>query len=227
MDENDNRVKRYIWIGYWVIIALLVYQLAGSFITSRDTGTLKVNSSAANTKISISQDNHQASYIGTGSAKIRIAAGTYLLLATSNGNRTWATVVVRDKQTTSSYLNLVSPTTHILPSADSINFIGFDNFLNYGMPSSQLDNLRQAFFQYSKSIKTVTVDTSSINQARHDPNSASTIAIINFKVTVDSSKYNAVFNYDDLGNDYRLYLYNPLNNNLIFDSGVYSTPGGG
>ena len=225
MDIVINRRLRLIgWLLFILCVVWCVWILVSAIITSQETGILYVRSSNSQAGLIISQNDRQALAIGIGVAKVRLEPGSYQVSASIAGKQANSIVEVYKKHTTSSYLN---PSQSVrLPSIDTVNFVGFSNFLNYGMSSSQLNNLEQAFFQYSKSIKTVAVNTASISPAPHNPNSASTMSTVSFKVTVDSTSYNAVMNYDNLGDDYSLYLYNPSNNSLVFNSGATSTPGG-
>jgi hypothetical protein len=102
-------------------------------------------------------------------------------------------------------------------SKDFVNFSGFDSLKNYGITDSQLNTLKQYFFDYSKSAKQITLDINSIKPTPHDRSSASVSDTINFGVTVDSTAYSARIDYYNLTN-IRLYLYNSQTGGLVFDS---------
>lgn len=216
---------RGIILGLFIIcIATSAWLVVSAIVTSQTTGILRVTSSDSHASLIVSQDNRQALVFGAGHASIRLKPGSYQISASNTGKQTSAIVAVYKKHTTNSYLKPLQSVS--LPSVEGVSYVGLDSFLNYGMPSSQLDNLKQALFQFSKSIHSVVVNPDSISPTPHDRNSASTMSSINFKITVDSISYNAVMNYDNLGGGFRLYLYDPQSNGQVFDSGATSVPGG-
>src|SRR5581483_10136132 len=70
---------------YILVIAFAIWQIVPAVNTFRHTGILQVTTSATNTQISISEENHQAINIGTGAAKVRLQPGTYQVAGFSNG----------------------------------------------------------------------------------------------------------------------------------------------
>jgi hypothetical protein len=109
-----------------------------------------------------------------------------------------------------------------VPSKESIGFSGLDNLLSYGVTTTQENNLEEAFFKFSGSAKSVSIDPSSIAVVPHDPNSASMDSFINFSVKVDSKLYKAKIDYTNL-TTIRLYLFDFQSGNQVYDSNFIST----
>lgn len=211
--------KRVLVSLLCVVVAFCGYELVSTFLGAKDTGILIVRSSKPNTLLSVSKDNSEAKVIGTGNAKVRLAPGIYHLVGLSGGARANLTVRVSKNSVIRSYIKPAYPPS--APSVNSINFKGVDAFLNSGLTTAQINNLKQSIFQFKPTAHTVSI--TNITPAPHDPNTSTSFAI-NFKVSVDSVPYNATVDYTGLDN-IRLHLYDAQNGNPLFDSGDI-TPGG-
>jgi hypothetical protein len=115
---------------------------------------------------------------------------------------------------------LLKAQANIPRSAANITFTGMDSLLNVGVSQAQTTNLEQDFFAFAAQTNAVSIDTSSVAVTPHDPTSTSTENSANFSVTVDSTPYNATINYSNSDDSVRLFLYNPQNGMLLFDSDV-------
>jgi hypothetical protein len=216
--------KRLYYLAVCFVSIFLVYQILYVVVVAQKTGVLDVRSSEPKSQISISRVDKGVQLIGTGSARIRLAPGTYQLYAIYAGRHTISFVTVQKKHTANSYLNLSSSPT--LPTVDSIMFVSINSLLDYGVSAPQLSNLKQAIFQFSNSIKKVIVDPNTVSTAPHDPNSDSILNAISFAVVIDGKSYNATMNYYSLGDNIRLYLYSPQTNAVVYDSGATSAQAG-
>lgn len=214
MDTEPRNLRPIITITICVLVIFGIYEIVSAFIAASNTGTLVVDASRSSAIISISQANKQAKIIGTGSTHIRLAPGTYQLVATNNGSRTAVITKVSEKH--SSHISLNLSKTAVLPSPASINFQNLYFLISYGLTQEQLSNLQIKIFQFRPHAHTVAIDASSIKTGLHNPNSEDPFTI-NFNVTVDAVPYKATVNYTGL-NDLRLYLYNPQTNALMYDS---------
>ncbi len=101
-------------------------------------------------------------------------------------------------------------------SKNSIVFTGANTLLDYGLSSSQLNNLEQYFFDFAPRAKTVSI--TQVTPVPHNPNASSTNDSMNFKARVDSSSYNANMVYSNLNDYLRLVLSNPKNGSTTYDS---------
>ena len=113
---------------------------------------------------------------------------------------------------------LLQQQTYHPPSKTNIGYVGFDTLAKYGPTTAQLADLQKAFFKFAPNAKKITLDTSSIKPAPHDPNSASTTSTINFGVTVDNTTYQAKIDYFNL-TSLDLHLYDVGTGGQLFDSG--------
>lgn len=180
------------------------------------TGIVSMRSSDPHAGLIITQDSHQAVLAGVGQARIRLKPGVYQVSASDNGKEDSSTVTVTKQHTVTVSLNPAVSTK--IPTLSDVAFTGTSAFLKFGMPSSQLDNLRRAFFQYSQNIKKVAINENSISFAPHNPNNLSTLSVVSFSVAVDNQSFNATINYDNLGNGFQLLLYSHGGGIQVFDS---------
>jgi hypothetical protein len=193
-----------IYSGYVVVSAVIVKQA---------TGILKITASPKSADISISANDHNASFVGNGSARVRIAPGTYYLFATDSGRLTYETVKISKKQVTSVTLDLSKITG--TPSVDKVNFENMGSLIDHGISSDQIKSIEAYIFQYKRSAKNVVVDPNSIQRLPPDP--ASGEFTVNFNVKIDGSTYSAKLSYSDI-EAVRLYLYNSTGGAQVFDS---------
>jgi uncharacterized membrane protein len=219
LTERSVLLKRLVLLGYIFILMACLYTLVSTILVVQHTGTLRVGSPSSQALLSITQANHQAVIIGTGIATIRLNPGVYQVSANYGGNHADAVVQISKGRTITRSLN---PQSSALPSVDSIGFPNIDTFINSGLTSTQINNLKLAFFKYKPSAKIITIIPGSVKPGPHDPNTSVDFTI-NFKVTVDAVPYSATISYADLDN-IRLYLYNSQDNSLVFDSGTLVNP---
>lgn len=146
------------------------------------------------------------------------------------GNRTITNKVLKftakdipyDKLSTAQQKAVVNAQDNYPYSATSIGINDTDPLLNGGVTTPQIEGLREAFFNFSKSIskqfKQVAIDGDSVSFVPHDPNSSSTVNTVNFNVTIDKTDYTVRLDYSDL-TTVELYIYNS-GGTQIYDSGT-------
>jgi hypothetical protein len=191
MDKNLLGAEKIASIVLWVIALVVVGLIAKDVYSSQTTGLLEVVSPNKNATLSITQANHQAIIIGTGSAHVLLKPGSYLVGASSGGYSVADVVTIQKKQTTISRPDPANYT--LLPSVVSINFENFDELANSGVTSGQLDNIKQAFFNFKKSTRKVELVANTITPAPLNPNSSD--FSMDFGVMVDSKIYKTTITY--------------------------------
>jgi hypothetical protein len=223
-NENIN-LKPVLWLLFLVLVLFGLYQMCSGLVVSQTTGMLLVDTPKPFATISISQNNKGAAIVGTGTAKVRLAPGTYLIVASDAGSRDSTVIKISKKQTIKTYLNFKSPP--LLKSPANINYKNVSALINNGgITTLQASQLEQYFFNYKPSAHTVSIDPDSVEPGPRNPNTSTTFTL-NFNVTIDSTQYKATTSYANLST-IRLSLYNPQTNALVFDSGVPATsPEGG
>lgn len=102
-------------------------------------------------------------------------------------------------------------------------FLGFDKLIDYGLTNTQLQELNQAFYNYShklpKPVEEVSIDVDHIT-SQHDPKVHKSPFVLLFKVRFDrKNDYNAKVSYTDI-ESLRLQLSTVDTNKTIYNSGV-------
>lgn len=107
---------------------------------------------------------------------------------------------------------------------DNPVYLGFDKLLDYGLTLDQLNNLKAAFYLYSRQqsspLKEVSMDISSLNTgyttiANHDR-----LYYVTYKVKLDRTKdFIAKVEYSGLS-AVRLYLLNQGDQSVVYDSQI-------
>ena len=210
-----------------LVAAFAAWQIIPAYNTYRSTGVLVVDASPSSAQLSISQENHQAAIIGTGSTKVRLQPGTYQLAATDSGSHTSVVVTVYKGRTTHSFLNVTSSATNgntqPVRTVQDVNFSGTDALVNDGLTTDQLNEMEQYFFQFKSSANTVAIDPNTVQAGPHNPNVVSPFTL-NFTVTVDSAPYKATVSYTDL-NNVTLQLFNLQTGAVVYDSSKFTGSG--
>lgn len=195
--KNNNTLNRLFVVGVVLLVGLLALIANSSIHTRNTTGTVSITTFATDTAISISQNDTNAELVGHGSAELRLAPGSYIVTARNNEHSATGRVTVQAKKHTKLYLPDNQPP--VVPSPDDITFTGMDEITNHGLTADQTYNLRNLFFAYKQRAKTVQINTGSIAQAPHNPDSNDPF-VLNFNVTIDSTVYSASISYTDLQN---------------------------
>lgn len=106
-------------------------------------------------------------------------------------------------------------------SVNTLNYSRFNDLLDYGITSDQLQNIKQALFDYSnvahKQFWTMTLTPDSIAVATYKPGSGSTKNSASFSVRLNNETFRATIDYDLLADDVHLVLQNP-GGATVFDS---------
>lgn len=193
-NKNTLAFARLLLLLIAAAIVSLAYIIWQTVHSLQNTGTLQVTVTyASDATLSISQPNHQAKLLGTGSAKVRLHPGTYLVMAKSAGKQAAQSVKITQGHTTAIKLNpapIKAP-----PSINTAGFINFDTLVTNGLSSSQLTNLEQLFLSYKQSAQVFTVNPASVSPGPHDPNSDDPSFSLTFTGTIDSTPYAATVRY--------------------------------
>lgn len=211
---NPATVKRAILAYFIIVAAVSVYLIIYGVVYSNGTGVLEVKTNTAEAALSVSQADHQASIIGTGSTKVRLKPGVYQLVAVSSGNQVTQTVLIVKHEKTSKTLSLTGRTE--TPSVLSIDFKNTNALKDSGLSSPQLTSFEQDVFDYKSSAKEVVVDDSSISPGPRDPNDPNAPFTLNFDITIDSSRHKVTLTYKDNINVTTQFY--DSDSNLLYDS---------
>jgi hypothetical protein len=102
-------------------------------------------------------------------------------------------------------------------------YLGIDKLLDYGLTFTQLTELKQAFYKYSRSLsqplEEISIDVGNIT-AQHDPTVHNSPFLLLFKVKLDrKTDLQAKVLYNGVS-DLRLYLTRLSDGTTVYDSGV-------
>ncbi len=105
-------------------------------------------------------------------------------------------------------------------------YLGISKFLDYGVSTAQMDDLKRAYYLYTTSknphIKEVSIGVDGIVSGPHDESGATITDTLTFSTTFDrKTTYTTKFVYYDIDSA-RLYLYDAKTKALVFDSGNIS-----
>ena len=114
-------------------------------------------------------------------------------------------------------------------NSDTPVYLGFDKLIDHGLSFDQLNNIKTAFYSYSKKqgqpFKEISVDVDHIS-LEHDPKVHNSPLLMLFDVQFDRKEIlKAKIDYSKLSS-VRLYLINPANDQVVYDSQVINTVGG-
>ncbi len=218
---NGGRQGRLLWVIGIIISALLIYLTTIDVLNYQKTGLVKVKSTNSNAILSVTQNNKEARLIGTGSARVRLNPGSYLISSAFHGRQSSAVIKVIKGQTTNMLLNPDSQP--LLPSVQSVNFAGIDSLLNSGLTTTQIGLLKREFFNYNTGVKSVNISPSSIKPAPRNPDKDIAFKI-NFSATIDSTPSKETISYTGL-NDLRLQIFDSITDQQIYDSGRINASG--
>ena len=134
------------------------------------------------------------------------------------GSDATSSPAVSGKPTTS------NPTPTPVAATEPPTFGNIDSIVNRGVSAAQVDSLKWAFFAYIQanhlSAQVVTIDSSSLTKAAHDP--SSDIFTLNFNASFDTNlTVKAQLDYSNL-TDVRLRLFNITTSAALYDSGTIS-----
>jgi len=216
ISQNDlafRRLGRLLLVVCLALLAGLLFVTLSALHTVHSTGILDVSTSEPNAAITITQMGHGAAVMGTGSARVRLAPGDYLLAANGAGLSASQTVHVNLQKTTSVKLSLAKSSSG-LPSVESVGFVNTDLLLNNGLTTTQVAAVKTQFFTFDKAAKVVSIDSSSIEPGPHNPDSYEPFTL-NFNASVDGQAYKGTIAY--LGYDNaQLRLYDAQTGQAIY-----------
>lgn len=192
--DNTMAVRKFL-VGLLVLlVAVLGYRIYATEQAIHASGTLSVSTPAPGTSLTVTQAGHTAAYIGSGSARVRLKAGTYTVGATVSGERATKIVTISRAQTTTIHLNPTAPS--VTPTAPApTGFINFDTLVSSGLTADQESALEQEFTDFRPTAQVFSVDPQTISVIVPDPSSGTTTFTMNFDVTVDSVLYHASIQY--------------------------------
>lgn len=211
----SRRLIIAIRVAFVVALIVIVIQLLRLYAYKQETGVLTVNTNQTNSLITISSNNHSAAEIGRGSARTRILPGTYLVVATNEGNTVYATAVIQKTKESSVSLDLNK--SMLLPSPDNFTFDGSAELIDNGMTSDQIDDLRIRYFLFKQGVQSVSIVKNSVTPGPRNPDSNESF-ILRYDTLVDGTPYAASVTYG-VGSGTRLELVNPQTGSIVYDSG--------
>lgn len=220
--RSKRLLSVFIPILYALVVVFLIISVIQAVNSKNSTGILAVQTSDKTSAISISATNTQAALIGTGSAKVRLKPGSYFVMAQTKGLRATQTVVISLHKTTKISLKITN-ITPVIASPASITFINAASLLNYGLSSSQVSSLKQLFFTYSPSAKTIAIDANTIQSGPRNPNSTTTWFSLTFNGNIDELNYTATVEYSGLDTT-KLTLTNPATGAQLFSGQLPTVP---
>ncbi len=218
--QPQTRLRRLtitLLIACVALIAWLTFIILSALHTVHSTGVLSVTASEPSAVITISQLNHNAVAIGTGSAKVRLKPGDYLLGANGAGLSATKTVHVDLQKTVTSSLNLAKGGNK-LPSVESVGFINMDVLVNSGITNSQASDIKTQFFTYKPSSKLINIDADSVEPGAHNPDSYDPFTL-NFTGTIDSTPFSATAAYTGY-DDAQLTIYDQNGTRVYLGPGL-------
>jgi hypothetical protein len=192
--DGLRMVRRVLAVLIILLLCIFGYRIYATEQAIHASGILSVSAPAPGTSLTVTQAGHSAAYIGAGSARIRLKAGTYVVGATVSGERATKTVTISRAKTTTVHLNPAAPnTTSTAPTPTG--FINFDTLVDSGLTADQESALEQEFTEFRPSAQVFSIDPQTISVTVPDPSSGSTVFTMNFDVTVDSTLYHANVQY--------------------------------
>lgn len=215
MDKNSEfRIRQILLALGLAVLVACAYGLISTFIAVRTTGILSVSASVSQALISISQPNHEAKIVGTGTAKVHLRPGLYQVRGYVGRDSAVETIKVTRNKVANVTLHLSE--TPRIRSVDDIDFNGLSSLTDNGLSDDQTAALKLAFFRFKTSTEVVTINGESFTPAPR--NSATTIGFsATVNVSMDSTPYQAKITYSGLSN-LNLSLYDPQTNSLVFNS---------
>lgn len=210
---NRRQITLVIVLIYIVVIGMMGYFIASAIQIHDRTGILSVKASDKSAIITISENNHEAKILGTGAATVRLATGSYYLVADANGKQTSAVAHITAGKTASINLDLEHST--FLPSPETISYDNLDSLINSGITSDQITLIKQYFFAFKPTAQLVNIDPNSVQPGPHDPNTSIGFTL-NFNVRVDDTSYKATLTYPD-ASSVQLQLFDDQGK-VVFDS---------
>ncbi len=218
MNPSNHALDRWFNLLAGAVILFCLYFVATSINAARTTSVLKVSSTDDKTVLTISQVNKQAEFIGTGQVNIRLKPGTYTVAASQKGKQVFKDVQILKDQNAA--VTLDPQDAVILPSVAGIDFEGFDELIDGGLTTGQVDRLKSYLFQFKPAAKKMMVSEGSFRPAPRDPDTAIGFSST-FNIFIDSAPHAVKIHYSDPSNPegIRLYLYNSAGTIRLFDSG--------
>lgn len=195
------------WLGYTIYTNIQLLKTTGRVeVTSSDTGSI----------ISISGVHTQAMIIGSGAANIRIKPGTYQLVAKHSGQTAASIITVNLHQTIQTKL-VLGQAPH-LASPYTVTFNGIDTLIDKGLSTTQVTNLKQLFFNYKKTVKTVSIETDTIGHTPYDLSGNNPNFTLTFVCKIDGQIDKCAVTYADLVN-VQLVIQDSITGAQLFNAG--------
>jgi len=199
-----------VFLGLYIFYAYRVVQ---------GTGLLTITTSDLHATITISGNKTTAAIIGTGNTKVRLKPGSYLIVAGNQGMQASQVVTVSKGNKADIKLQLVQPA--VIPSPDTVSYDNVQTLLDYGLNPAQVANVKQVFFQYKTSTKTISIDSSSVKQEPHNPAGNDPFKL-DFNATLDGTTVKAVVVYSSF-DDIQMQIYDPSSGALLYSGSSVPT----
>lgn len=193
-----------IYLAILLVTIFCFYSIFNDIRVRQSTGLVKVSSPEKQAVITISQEGHQAAFLGTGSGSAHLKPGHYLVIASNNGKQISRTVNISKKRT--SELSLDPNQASLFPSIVNVNFLGMANLVKMGISAAQASKIELALFKYRPSAHQIYINTEASQTKRNVVNNSSQFTV-NFGISIDSDSYKATLTYSSI-DDINLQVFN-------------------
>jgi hypothetical protein len=189
---GNVKILRLLWLIVILAFMCLAVRLGVAVYVARTNGLLHIVSSDKAALLSVGRVNTQAVYVGLGSATVRLSPGVYYVGASRDGKSSLKIVSLKRSVPSTIEIDMEKDSPHI-SSVEDIGFIGESSLLSSGVTSSQVANLRQLFFKYNQSAKTISI--TGITPGPRDRNSTSLWFELTFNGRIDQTPYRGRLEY--------------------------------
>jgi hypothetical protein len=210
--QNNFTEKLPTYVTILMVLGIVYFAVTG-ILLRQSTGTATITAFDNTANISVSQLGTNAQIVGTGTANVRLKPGSYLVAASAKGHISTEQFSVTAKKHTQLTIAYTQGTP--LPTSENINF-SLNELVIHGLNDAQIANLKELFFKYKKTAKTVSIDQGSVERQYRVPDSNDPY-VLNFTGKVDSQSFKGTITYTNT-QDIELTLIDPQSGNQLFDA---------
>lgn len=211
--DNRQQYSKYLNIAVAAALIIGLFLIISSWLEAQTTGLVSISTPDDNATISLTAENRDAKIIGTGSLKVRLKSGKYLIAASDSGKQARAVVNVQKKAESKIYIDPSQATG--LPTVNDVNFLGIPALLSDGLTVTQVNKMKLYLFEFKPQAKNIEILSSTIRPNPHNPD-ADTSFSTNFDVLFDSARYSGIIHYKGL--DDLVLTLNDAHGNTVFNS---------
>ena len=201
-----------------VCVGLLVLGVAAYGPISRwakvgDGGIVTISSDRTGAVIALSAAGRSSQIIGSGSSRIQLDPGRYLVSAADRGRVVYQVFELgrRESKTVSVRLDTPSPSN----KPGDLTIDGSQELLDVGLSTEQIRNIRIEIFRFKNTVRSASIEPKSTRLARFQENTLSVSRY--FKISIDDTRYDAEL-VTGASDSIRLILFSPDSKNVVFDS---------